>query len=246
MDNRGRGRTRKGQRLWCKGPMLLRMGKLPAWLAETVSKLEVTGCDGKRGPPREGQDGDEFLGRWTLDVGPNPEALGQAGWTSRVTDSKGSISYPPLSINHSSMHVVGILRADRRWPPRDGKWEGLQAGGERSRGGQRSGAGYAGDSLATERLLCVVLRQECGHFDGGWVGWTRRWRYGNGNAIRPRRAERGEETTGWWGGCCCNSLGGIMCCNLFKLKQRKVPRGTGPPQGSRACAGSAAVVRPRV
>lgn len=181
------------------------MGKLPAWLAGTVSKLEVAGCDDKRGSPRGGQDGDEFLGRWTLDVGPNPKALGQAGWTSRVTDSNGSISYPPLSINHSSMHRRRILRADRRWPPRDGKWEPI---GGRAGRGLEAGKGAGQDMQATAlQLFCVVLRQECGHFDGGWVGWTRRWRYGNGNAIRPRRAQGGVETTGWWGGCCCNSLG---------------------------------------
>lgn len=50
--------------------MLLRMGKLPAWLAGTVSKLEVAGCDDKRGSPMGGQDSDEFLGRWTLDRTP--------------------------------------------------------------------------------------------------------------------------------------------------------------------------------
>lgn len=106
----------KGEKVVVQWAMLLRMGDVvengqaACLLVGTVSELEVAGCDDKRGSPRGGQDGDEFLGRWTLIVGPDPEGLGQAGWmdqAERLTDSKGSISYPPLFINHSSMHVVG-------------------------------------------------------------------------------------------------------------------------------------------
>lgn len=128
------------------------MGKLPAWLVGTVSELEVAGCDDKRGSPRGGQDGDEFLGRWTLVVGPDPEGLGQAGWmdqAERLTDSKGSISYPPLFINHSPMHVVGD---DHRG---DGKWEGLQAGEEGL--GAGNGAGKYMQATALRLSDCSVL-----------------------------------------------------------------------------------------